>query len=65
VAIKYVIPLVLLTVILSSLWNERSGLYGASVDMGAFNWLPWFIPIFWLVVTLGFSYYLTRKPYKK
>lgn len=65
VFIKYVIPLVLLTVILSSLWNERTGLYGANVDIGPFNWLPWFIPIFWLTVTLGFSYYLTQKPYEK
>lgn len=65
VFIKFVIPAVLLTVILSSLWNERTGLYGGNVDLGSFNWLPWFIPIFWLVVSLSFSYYLTNKPYKK
>lgn len=65
VSLKYVIPAVLTIVIVSSLWSERGGLYGAGVDMGSFNWLPLFIPIFWLVVSLGFSYYLTNKPYEE
>lgn len=64
VLIKFIIPIVLFTVITSSLWNERTGLYGANVDLGSFNWMPAFIPIFWLVVSLGFSYYLTKKPYE-
>lgn len=64
VLLKYIVPGVLLTVIVSSLWNETSGLYGSSVDLGSFNWLPVFIPIFWLVVSLGFAYYLTQKPQK-
>ncbi len=64
VLIKYIIPTLLTTVILSSLWEERTALYGSGVDMVGFNWLPLFIPIFWLVVSLGFAYYLTKKPYE-
>jgi len=63
VLIQYIVPLVLITVIGSSLYAERKGLYGAGVDMEGFNWLPMFIPIFWLVVSLGAALYLTSRPY--
>lgn len=59
--IKFIVPGILLTVIISSLLSEE-GLYGANVDMGSFNWLPIFIPVFWLVTSLGVSFYLTSRP---
>ncbi|MEM9528412.1 MAG: sodium-dependent transporter, partial [Bacteroidota bacterium] len=62
--IKFVVPGLLLTVILSSLWEERGSLYGSGADMVGFNWLPVFIPIFWLTISLGFAFYLTKKPYE-
>ncbi|MEM9258674.1 MAG: hypothetical protein AAGA62_03445, partial [Bacteroidota bacterium] len=62
--IKFIVPGLLLTVILSSLWEERGSLYGSGADMVGFNWLPVFIPIFWLTISLGFAFYLTKKPYE-
>ena len=64
VMIKYVVPSLLFIVIVTSLWEERNGLYGANVDLSGFNWLPIFIPLFWLAISLGFAYYLTQKPYE-
>ena len=62
--IKYVIPLLLLIVISSSLASEN-GWYGDTYDMPGFSWLPIFIPIFWLVSTLIFAYVLTNMKSKE
>ncbi|MEO1435567.1 MAG: sodium-dependent transporter [Bacteroidota bacterium] len=64
VLIKYVIPVILTTVIVTSLWEERGNLYGSG-GLDSFNFLPIVIPIFWLVTSLGFAYFLTRQPYEE
>jgi NSS family neurotransmitter:Na+ symporter len=65
VALKFVIPVILLVVIISSLLNEGIGsgeLYGSTYEMPGYEWLVVFIPIFWLVVATGVALWLTRKP---
>ncbi|MEM6725438.1 MAG: sodium-dependent transporter, partial [Bacteroidota bacterium] len=67
VLIKYVIPTILATVIITSLKEEfeLDHIYGGNVDMGSFNWMPIVIPIFWLTTSLLFAYFLTRQPYEE
>ena len=60
ILIKYILPVLLLVVIVTSLLAE-DGLYGSNFDMPGFSWLPLFIPIFWIVTTLVFAYILTNK----
>ncbi|MEM6726837.1 MAG: hypothetical protein AAF598_22555, partial [Bacteroidota bacterium] len=62
--IKYVIPAILTLVIVTSLWEERGGLYGSG-GLDSFTWLPVVIPIFWLLTSIGFAYFLTRQPYEE
>jgi NSS family neurotransmitter:Na+ symporter len=60
VLIKFVAPAMLGTILAWSLYEEFSGeLYGAGVDLGAFNWIPYVIPVLWLVGTLAAASYLT------
>lgn len=61
VLIRYVVPLVLGTVIVWNLVDEFSGdvLYGAGVDLGGFNWIPVVIPFIWFVGSIAFALYLT------
>lgn len=60
--IKYLIPGLLLLVIVLSLIEEWP-LYGSTYDMPGYSWLTMFIPIFWIVTTVAFAYYLSnRKP---
>jgi NSS family neurotransmitter:Na+ symporter len=72
VLIKYVIPVLLTVVIVSSLVSEYQPngpdgglLYGSNYDMPGWEWLPVFIPIFWLVVSITFSYLLTNRSNKE
>lgn len=58
--IKYFIPALLFIVIISSLLEEWP-LYGSSYDMPGYGWLVYFIPVFWLLSSTGFAYYMTRK----
>lgn len=57
---KYLIPIVLLIVIISSLANEWP-LYGSDFELGSFTWLPVAIPIIWILTTLIVAYFLTVK----
>lgn len=66
--IKYVIPVLLVVVIVSSLIGEYQPngpdgglLYGSNYQMPGFEWLPVFIPIFWLVISITFAYLLTNR----
>lgn len=66
--IKYVIPLLLIVVILSSLIEEYQPngpegglLYGSNYEMPGFEWLPVFIPLLWLALSLTFAYVLTNR----
>ncbi len=59
--IKFVAPGLLGTVILWNIATEFSdGLYGPD-NLGAFDWIPVFIPLLWLGGTLGIAAYLTSR----
>lgn len=69
--IKYLIPVLLALVIITSLIKEyypnglENGLlYGSNYQMPGYEWLPIFIPIFWLVVSIVFAV-LISKPRKE
>ena len=59
ILIRYLLPVILLVVIVTSLAQEWP-LYGSSYDMPGYSWLTMFIPIFWLAFTLFFAFYITR-----
>ncbi len=65
VLIRYVIPILLLTVIVFSLIAEVSpeppqGVpYGAAYDMPGYGWIPWVAPAVWLIGSIGFAWYLS------
>lgn len=62
VLIKYVIPLILGTVIIWNLYNEFNGdLYGSTYALGGLDWIPYLIPVVWLIGTLAIAYFLTFK----
>lgn len=66
VLVKYVAPLLLGTVLLWNLYEEffaGGPLYGAGVDLGSFNWIPYVIPFVWIFGTLLIAGYLTSRPY--
>jgi NSS family neurotransmitter:Na+ symporter len=61
--IKFVIPVVLGSVLLGTLWQDLSGgLYGSSYEMHGWQWLTFSIPLFWIVATLIMAALLTRRP---
>lgn len=60
ILVKFIIPIILLTVIIGSLLQE-SPLYGSSYEMGGYSWVAVFIPVFWIISTLGASYWITFK----
>ncbi len=63
VQIKFVIPIILGSVIVGTLWQDLTGgLYGAAYEMEGWDWLPVAIPIFWIVATLVMSFVLTNRP---
>ncbi len=69
--IKYIIPVLLLIVIVTSLIGEYQPngpdggmLYGSNYQMPGFEWLPVFVPIFWLVASITFSYLLSNRTNK-
>ena len=58
--IKFVVPLLLGTVILWNVSTEfTDGLYGP--DLGPASWLVVFVPVLWLVGTLSIAAYLTAR----
>ncbi len=66
--IKYVIPVLLTVVILTSLAGEYQPngpeggpLYGSNYQMPGFEWLPIFIPLCWLALSIAFSLLLTNR----
>ena len=66
-AVRYVIPLLLLSVITLNLIQEvqlddsQGGVpYGSAHDVPGFGWIPWVLPIFWLVGSVAFAWYLSR-----
>jgi NSS family neurotransmitter:Na+ symporter len=60
VVLKFVAPGMLAFVLIWSLANEFSdGLYASAAPLGAFDWLPLAVPLFWLVFTLAGAAYLT------
>lgn len=69
--IKYIIPFILTVVILSSLWSEYEPngpgnglLYGDAFQMPGYDWLPFFMPVFWLTMSIGFAWAMTRSKAK-
>lgn len=60
VLLKYLIPVILIVVITGSLFQELP-LYGSSYPLGGFNWIPLFIPVFWISATLIGAYVITFK----
>jgi NSS family neurotransmitter:Na+ symporter len=67
ILIKYVIPTLLIVVIAYSLVEEFSGgaIYGSAYDMPGYGWLPYFIPVLWLTVSLGLSWFLSNRKTKQ
>jgi len=70
--IKYVIPVLLAVVIISSLIGEYKPagpdgglLYGSNYQMPGFEWLPIFIPIFWIIVSVAFALLLSNRSNKE
>ena len=60
VLIKYVIPGLLGTVLVWNIYTEFSGdLYGSTYVLGGMDWIPYLIPVIWLVGTLLIAYFLT------
>ncbi len=60
VQIKYVIPLLLGVVLVSNIYLEFADpLYGTTYSLGGLDWIPYLVPIIWLLGTLGIAYYLT------
>ncbi len=64
ILIKYIIPVLIFTVIVTSLMQEFP-LYGSQYEMPGFEWLVIFIPIIWLILSTLFAWYLTRMPSKE
>lgn len=69
VLIKYVIPLVLIVVIVTSLTEEWKPygpdgglLYGAAYDMPGYEWIPFLMPVLWLGLSLAFAFYMSGQP---
>ncbi len=60
ILIKFIAPALLLGIIVLSLLQEE-GLYGHDFELAGMNWLAIFIPIFWLVVSIGGAAYLTTR----
>lgn len=58
--LKYVIPILLVVVLVFSFLQDFP-LYGSRYDMPSFDWLPLFIPFFWLLSSYLFAYLLTFK----
>ncbi len=70
--IKYIVPFLLIVVIVTSLIaeykpNGEDGglLYGSNYQMLGWEWLPIFIPVFWIVMSFIFSYILSNRPNPK
>ncbi len=61
ILIKFILPVLLFVVIVSSLWQEFGELYGSRYEMPGFSWLTVFVPIFWLVSTIIFAYWITNR----
>lgn len=66
--IRFIIPGLLIVVIISSLVEEYQPngpggglLYGSNYEMPGFEWLPVFIPLFWLAVSITFAYLLSNR----
>lgn len=65
--LKYLAPLLLLTVIISSLATElryENGAwiyYGSGYEMPGYEWLLVVVPIVWLASTLSFAYFITYR----
>lgn len=70
--IKYIIPLILITVIFTSLiaeyqphGPEAGPLYGTAYRMPGYEWIPYVIPLVWLGASIGMAWYLSGKPTPK
>lgn len=57
VLIKYVAPVLLGGVLAWSLYDEMTSdtLYGAGVDLNGYGWIPYVVPLVWLLGTLGLA----------
>jgi len=64
VLLKYVIPVILFTVIVWNLYLDLFGgaLYGTAFPLGPVDWFPVVIPIVWIGGTLALAAYLTSRP---
>ncbi|MDX1632864.1 MAG: hypothetical protein R3234_13420, partial [Thermoanaerobaculia bacterium] len=61
--IKLVIPLCLLTILVSSLWSELADtFYGTDYALGPAEWLPIAAVLFWLGSTTLGAWWLTSRP---
>ena len=63
VLIKYVIPVILFTVIVWNLYLDLFGgpLYGSAYPLGPVSWFPVVIPLVWILGTLALASYLTSR----
>ncbi len=61
VLLKYIAPALLGWVLFANLYSEFSEgtLYGSAVDTGAWNWIPFIIPLVWFLGALAIAAYLT------
>jgi NSS family neurotransmitter:Na+ symporter len=58
--IKYLIPALLALILIWNLITEFSSkLYGSGYSIGAWSWLSYFVPVFWIGSTLAGAFYLT------
>ncbi|MBX2820881.1 MAG: sodium-dependent transporter [Rhodothermaceae bacterium] len=63
VLIKYIVPAVLGSVLVWSLYDELTSgtMYGSDIELQGFGWIPYSIPAIWLISTLSVAFFLTRK----
>ena len=63
--IKLVIPVILGFVLIGTLIQDltrEGGIYGSTYEMPGLEWLPGFIPVAWLVLTLVLAGFLASRP---
>lgn len=73
VLVKYIIPGILLAILVTSLLDDLGalssekplGVFGDTMELGRFAWLPMVMPLIWLAATLGMGILLSGRPGKR
>lgn len=71
--VRYVIPTVLLSILISTVLSDIGVLgserfptvYGQGMELGAFHFLPWLVPVVWAGLTLGLALHFASRPMRK